>query len=81
LPRSEREQFGGQDPGVLGDTRCRGDVSRGEPADLMFRFPGGAGGGSGGDVHVVGVNVGLASMSVRSRFSELTQNLPDLRVS
>jgi hypothetical protein len=38
LPRSEREQFGGQDPGVLGDTQCRGDVSRSEPADLMFRL-------------------------------------------
>jgi hypothetical protein len=41
--RSEREQFGGQDAGVLGDTQCRGDVSRSGSADLMFRLPGGAG--------------------------------------
>jgi len=65
LRGGEREQFRGQDPGVLGDARHRGDTSLGEPADLVFRFPDGAGAGSGGDVDVVFVNVRLAGVPVR----------------
>ena len=65
LRGGEGEQFRGQDPGVLGDARCRGDVVRGEPADLVFRFPDGATAGGGCDVDVVFVNVRLAGVPVR----------------
>lgn len=65
--RSQRpgEQFGGPEPGVLGDARCRGEVSRGEPADLMFRCSDGARAGGGCSVDVVFVNARLASVPVR----------------
>ena len=39
--------------------------ARGEPADLVFRFSGGAGADGGGDVNMVFVNVRLAGVPVR----------------
>src|SRR5450755_3590592 len=71
LRGGEGQQAGGQDPGVLGDGQCRGDAVRGEPADLVFRFPDRV--GAGGDVDVVDVNMMLARMAVRTGTSAISR--------